>query len=190
PRVATSASASKSCSASTASPRGPPTVISLPRTWMSSAGKASSTARRTSSPAPSSSTIETCSGTEMRCSTRADGAGPCIAGCVMSGGAPAEGFGAGEDVAVDVEHRLTCLGAGVEDEAELARGLLRGDDLGEGDEVGEQERVAARELRDVPVVLARHDEHVHGRLGVDVPRSEEHTSELQSRENLVCRLLL
>src|SRR5690606_41720656 len=25
---------------------------------------------------------------------------------------------------------------------------------------------------------------------VDVPRSEEHTSELQSRENLVCRLLL
>src|SRR5690606_40582246 len=25
---------------------------------------------------------------------------------------------------------------------------------------------------------------------LDVPRSEEHTSELQSRENLVCRLLL
>src|SRR5690606_40315503 len=30
----------------------------------------------------------------------------------------------------------------------------------------------------------------HGRLPVeDDPRSEEHTSELQSRENLVCRLL-
>src|SRR5690606_15082750 len=27
-------------------------------------------------------------------------------------------------------------------------------------------------------------------LGIFVPRSEEHTSELQSRENLVCRLLL
>src|SRR5690606_40148714 len=26
--------------------------------------------------------------------------------------------------------------------------------------------------------------------GTDLPRSEEHTSELQSRENLVCRLLL
>src|SRR5690606_41244045 len=26
--------------------------------------------------------------------------------------------------------------------------------------------------------------------GRDIPRSEEHTSELQSRENLVCRLLL
>src|SRR5690606_41890704 len=26
--------------------------------------------------------------------------------------------------------------------------------------------------------------------GFDLPRSEEHTSELQSRENLVCRLLL
>src|SRR5690606_41953336 len=28
------------------------------------------------------------------------------------------------------------------------------------------------------------------RAGAAVPRSEEHTSELQSRENLVCRLLL
>src|SRR5436309_7696072 len=28
------------------------------------------------------------------------------------------------------------------------------------------------------------------RVGVETPRSEEHTSELQSRENLVCRLLL
>src|SRR5690606_41983546 len=30
----------------------------------------------------------------------------------------------------------------------------------------------------------------HGAEGGDVVRSEEHTSELQSRENLVCRLLL
>src|SRR5690606_42079586 len=30
----------------------------------------------------------------------------------------------------------------------------------------------------------------HGRLRLSVGRSEEHTSELQSRENLVCRLLL
>src|SRR5690606_40899159 len=28
------------------------------------------------------------------------------------------------------------------------------------------------------------------RMKADLPRSEEHTSELQSRENLVCRLLL
>src|SRR5690606_41081350 len=27
-------------------------------------------------------------------------------------------------------------------------------------------------------------------MEIDIPRSEEHTSELQSRENLVCRLLL
>src|SRR5690606_40759568 len=27
-------------------------------------------------------------------------------------------------------------------------------------------------------------------FGIDIARSEEHTSELQSRENLVCRLLL
>src|SRR5690606_40659263 len=30
----------------------------------------------------------------------------------------------------------------------------------------------------------------HGRIGQSRVRSEEHTSELQSRENLVCRLLL
>src|SRR5690606_40041116 len=30
----------------------------------------------------------------------------------------------------------------------------------------------------------------HRRSSDDAPRSEEHTSELQSRENLVCRLLL
>src|SRR5690606_39587278 len=29
-----------------------------------------------------------------------------------------------------------------------------------------------------------------GKLGAELLRSEEHTSELQSRENLVCRLLL
>src|SRR5207302_7594476 len=32
--------------------------------------------------------------------------------------------------------------------------------------------------------------HKHHHGGEDVGRSEEHTSELQSRENLVCRLLL
>src|SRR5690606_42016258 len=32
--------------------------------------------------------------------------------------------------------------------------------------------------------------YLHGRTGGAPPRSEEHTSELQSRENLVCRLLL
>src|SRR5690606_40642427 len=51
-------------------------------------------------------------------------------------------------------------------------------------------------LKDSPVLAERllfHHElpacrllHMHTR----VPRSEEHTSELQSRENLVCRLLL
>src|SRR5690606_41497421 len=35
--------------------------------------------------------------------------------------------------------------------------------------------------------IERAHEHVHGRAR---SRSEEHTSELQSRENLVCRLLL
>src|SRR5690606_39966547 len=34
------------------------------------------------------------------------------------------------------------------------------------------------------------DKAQHGHGGMDYLRSEEHTSELQSRENLVCRLLL
>src|SRR5690606_42159558 len=56
--------------------------------------------------------------------------------------------------------------------------------VGERLEVGDDEiRIVHRELR--------------GQVGYDLvkvhdlaPRSEEHTSELQSRENLVCRLLL
>src|SRR5688572_32586559 len=42
-------------------------------------------------------------------------------------------------------------------------------------------------LEGVPL---RGREQVDRRLGVGVPRSEEHTSELQSQSNLVCRLLL
>src|SRR5207302_11445511 len=39
---------------------------------------------------------------------------------------------------------------------------------------------------DVALYLGRHERAPRGEVG----RSEEHTSELQSRENLVCRLLL
>src|SRR2546422_1910384 len=38
--------------------------------------------------------------------------------------------------------------------------------------------------------VASRGERVRGLLGKDVDRSEEHTSELQSRLHLVCRLLL
>src|SRR6478672_12058239 len=37
---------------------------------------------------------------------------------------------------------------------------------------------------------ARPSRHLHGRSAQFAPRSEEHTSELQSRSDLVCRLLL
>src|SRR5690606_40658953 len=39
-------------------------------------------------------------------------------------------------------------------------------------------------------VVKRHDAAIDLGPAAAVPRSEEHTSELQSRENLVCRLLL
>src|SRR5215208_7556640 len=43
-----------------------------------------------------------------------------------------------------------------------------------------------------PAVQAQHDRAVHQlvRVGARVGRSEEHTSELQSRGHIVCRLLL
>src|SRR5207247_10276774 len=40
------------------------------------------------------------------------------------------------------------------------------------------------------VVLERRDDEIDGRRDEHLPRSEEHTSELQSRVDLVCRLLL
>src|SRR5258707_11215282 len=46
---------------------------------------------------------------------------------------------------------------------------------------GDEETDATDDLRETSVVFAETD---------DVPRSEEHTSELQSRQYLVCRLLL
>src|SRR3712207_8807538 len=52
---------------------------------------------------------------------------------------------------------------------------------GDREVADEMEHVAA------PDRVARH--HRHDRLG-QPPRSEEHTSELQSRQYLVCRLLL
>src|SRR2546422_7107982 len=46
------------------------------------------------------------------------------------------------------------------------------------------------ESHDIPLVyVPRHPRRLDG-LGAGVPRSEEHTSELQSRLHLVCRLLL
>src|SRR5690606_41427041 len=54
-------------------------------------------------------------------------------------------------------------------------------------------RAAATQRGDVAVRVdaleARDDDHAAG-VQVGADRSEEHTSELQSRENLVCRLLL
>src|SRR5690606_41891577 len=41
----------------------------------------------------------------------------------------------------------------------------------------------------VPVTLDSHTRAASRRRKLMAPRSEEHTSELQSRENLVCRLL-
>src|SRR5436309_4268780 len=54
---------------------------------------------------------------------------------------------------------------------------------------GQVRRAAGHPARDRP------SDHFRGRAGDDrrggaASRSEEHTSELQSRENLVCRLLL
>src|SRR5215475_15071279 len=48
----------------------------------------------------------------------------------------------------------------------------------------------ARRLEDSPIATCGQDCHWESRGAWTGERSEEHTSELQSRENLVCRLLL
>src|SRR5437868_8148599 len=53
--------------------------------------------------------------------------------------------------------------------------------------------LALRALRELPkefVLVAAGGEHAAGKDGTEAWRSEEHTSELQSRFDLVCRLLL
>src|SRR5690606_41857830 len=62
----------------------------------------------------------------------------------------------------------------------------RSSDLGVGDEDVSGQRHGGRTVG-ADVV---HDISADGASTVPLARSEEHTSELQSRENLVCRLLL
>src|SRR5690606_40017019 len=50
---------------------------------------------------------------------------------------------------------------------------------------GELEMLDAREVDQAPAL-----EGIRKAFEIELGRSEEHTSELQSRENLVCRLLL
>src|SRR3712207_8328508 len=63
---------------------------------------------------------------------------------------------------------------------------LAGRAVGEGDDADDGGGVGA--LDELPG--AAFDESEEAGLGDDVGRSEEHTSELQSRQYLVCRLLL
>src|SRR5215211_632522 len=96
-------------------------------------------------------------------------------------------------LAVDGDHQVAGLDAG------LGRRAVRGDLLDEGAvaATGGGERRGHAEVADLDL-LALDDGR--GRLGgdvdgdgeadADVARSEEHTSELQSHSDLVCRLLL
>src|SRR5436309_12627408 len=61
---------------------------------------------------------------------------------------------------------------------------------GQGAEHETSERGPDRDDQAVLQVLEERNVGQHARVVVEDRRSEEHTSELQSRENLVCRLLL
>src|SRR5690606_39379834 len=88
------------------------------------------------------------------------------------------------DVAAPLRDAFPCCGS----ERAAARGTRRPDekpDAGRGwlrREGGQPAKRAAS--------FARRPARCHAGPGEDHRRSEEHTSELQSRENLVCRLLL
>src|SRR5690606_41953054 len=58
------------------------------------------------------------------------------------------------------------------------------------DEVLERFGVPAAQLGDLLALMGDSSDNIPGVPTDRPPRSEEHTSELQSRENLVCRLLL
>ena len=74
---------------------------------------------------------------------------------------------------MDVEDGLARAGAGVEDEPEVAVGVLGGDGVGEADEFGEEVGIAGGELDDVAVLLGLRDhQQVHRRLGRDVADRE------------------
>src|SRR5690606_41311570 len=62
--------------------------------------------------------------------------------------------------------------------------------IGERRREGEEDQVAAGHEGVGQAVLLHGEGHVLRQAGAREARSEEHTSELQSRENLVCRLLL
>src|SRR5690606_41893948 len=59
-----------------------------------------------------------------------------------------------------------------------------------GDRAGRSRCRGSRRAHCRSAARARCEEEVQARRHRGAPRSEEHTSELQSRENLVCRLLL
>lgn len=90
------------------------------------------------------------------------------------GRGPAQG-GAGQDVGVDVEDGLAGLRARVEDQPELAVRLGARDLVREPDDRGEQGWVGGRELRDVAVMSAGHDEHMQRSLGMEVPERDDVT---------------
>src|SRR5206468_11140265 len=83
-----------------------------------------------------------------------------------------------------VPEDLVLLGPHLLDEVRVGRG---GDDLVElGAVVRDQADALDDDVVDEPSVAAL----VHPIVDRDLRRSEEHTSELQSRSDLVCRLLL
>src|SRR5207237_8363537 len=72
---------------------------------------------------------------------------------------------------------------------DMALGLEPLDDAAEGRAVeGDHGRQPGR--IDARVILDRDQRRILHRCQIELPRSEEHTSELQSHLNLVCRLLL
>src|SRR3712207_8930428 len=72
--------------------------------------------------------------------------------------------------------------------ARLALGVLG--HVGRARRIGDDGHDPVRELRDRPSRRLVDVLPVPDRGEVEAPRSEEHTSELQSRQYLVCRLLL
>src|SRR5215213_8206353 len=147
----------------TRSASGPVTLISLPRTWMSTPPKACSIRRSSSSRCPRSPTMRWLPGTRIL--TAVDTGDVSVSAC-SSAGRPAHGPPA-DDVQVEVGDGVAALLAHVEHEpvAPLGQPLLRGHGVGGGEDAAQQLGVPGLEDAGVLHVLEGDDEHVGGACG-------------------------
>src|SRR5690606_40899006 len=99
---------------------------------------------------------------------------------------------AANNMQVQMEYRLTRTFAVIYHQTiGLTKTFLSGNFAGRQHQMAQQSLIFRHRITQTRNGFTRNQQNMHGRRRIKIAeRSEEHTSELQSRENLVCRLLL